>query len=148
MKWFFNLLFISITLLTISCSDNGTVATPTISDALLTGTVFGEDFSALGGKAFDVGEYVSINITNEDVSCDSNILNYDIYISSVFILQQGTYQGINIVFHKNGELPLHYLQGTTLQVVEFDDTSITVKIKVETNAENSIEGTYTVDYCK
>lgn len=142
---------ILLSILLSNCSDNKVnivTSTEDITDENLSGTVYGESFTAMGGKAFDIGDdSVSINITNVSGGCDSLISEYDLYISTTFSLQLGTYKGLNIIFHKDGETSLNFF-GTILEVSSFTDTTITVKIKIESGTENNIEGSFTLDYCK
>ncbi len=117
-----------------------------ISDSNLSGTVSGDSFTAIGGKAFDSGDEVSINITNVAADCDSFISDYDLYVSTDVPLEEGTYTNANVVFHKEGETPFNYFGGTVI-IETITDTSITLKIKAESGSDDTVEGTFTVDYC-
>jgi len=142
---------------TVSCSDNDDGGSSSnISDANLSGTIQGESFSASGGKAFDSSfgdeELISINITNEDVSCESFIGDYDLYVSTSVPFEIGTYNDefTNVVLHSGNEAPFNLL-GSTVIIEEITDTTITVKIAAEASfsgEENSVEGTFIVDYCE
>ena len=119
-----------------------------ISNSNLSGTVFGESFTSQGGKAFNSGDNISINITNINANCTSTVLDYDLYVSTTVLFEVGTYNNVNVVFHKDDETnPLNVLQSTVI-IEEITATSITVKIKSEADfSDNSVAGTFTVDYC-
>lgn len=138
-------LFIS---LIVSCSsDDDNINENNIANQTLQGTVFGNDFTALVGKAFDSGDDISVNITNIVADCDSSVLDYDLEISTYVTAEVGVYEGINVVFNKDGETPHNYLSGT-VEVTSLTETEITVKIKADSSDNNNIEGSVTVPYCQ
>ncbi len=130
----------------ISCSDDDNSG-DNISNQILQGQVFGNDFTALGGKAFDSGEDISVNITNIAADCESSVLDYDLEISTYVRPEVGVYEGINVIFNKDGEPPYNYL-GATVEVTSLTDNEITVKIKADSSSDKTIEGTFTVPYCQ
>lgn len=143
-----NILKVSVFVISIflaSCSSDDDNSS-NISGSNLSGTVYGDSFTAVGGKAFDSGDEISINITNVSADCNSSIFDYNLYISTSVLLEEGTYTNTNVVFHKEGETPFNYFGGTVI-IEEITETTITVKIKAESNSEDTIEGTFTVDYC-
>lgn len=131
----------------ISCSDDDDNSGDNISNQILQGQVFGNDFTALGGKAFDSGEDISVNITNIVADCESSVLDYDLEISTYVTPEVGVYEGINVVFNKEGEAPYNYLDAT-VEVTSLNDTEITVKIKADSSSDKTVEGTFTVPYCQ
>ncbi len=131
----------------ISCSDDDDNSGDNISNQILQGQVFGNDFTALGGKAFDSGEDISVNITNIVADCESSVLNYDLEISTYATPEVGVYEGINVVFNKEGEAPYNYLDAT-VEVTSLTETEITVKIKADSSSDKTVEGTFTVPYCQ
>jgi len=137
----------------ISCSDSDDGSGGgSISNQDLEGTIFGENFTATGGKAFDTSfgdtQSVSINITNEDVGCESSIFDYDLYVSTNVPFEEGTFSESNVVFHSGNETPLNVLQSTVI-IEEITDTTITVQISSESfDGESMVEGTFVVDYCE
>lgn len=148
-----NILKVSVFVLSIflaSCSDDDGGST-NISDANLSGMVRGEVFEALGGKSFDTSfngeELISINITNVVADCDSSIFDYDLYLSTDVPFEVGTYEDNNVVFLKEGETSLNFLQSTVI-VEEITETTVTVKIASDSSSEDSVEGTFTVNYCE
>ncbi|WP_405292518.1 hypothetical protein [Algibacter sp. Ld11] len=148
MKTYFKISLTLLISLMISCSgDDNSNSEDNISNQILQGQVFGNDFTALGGKAFDSGEDISVNITNIAADCESSVLDYDLEISTYVTPEVGVYEGINVVFNKDGEAPLNYLD-SIVEVTSLTDTEITVKIKAVSSSENTIEGIFTVPYCK
>lgn len=145
MKRILKLSILVMSILLASCSGEDTTTT-SISNNNLSGTISGEGFAAAGGKAFNSGDDVSINITNADLDCNSIIFDYDLYISTTVPLTVGTYTNTNVVFHRDGETPLNYLNGTVI-IEDITDNSITVKIKANSSSENTVEGRFSVDYC-
>lgn len=127
-----------------SCSNDDSFLN--ISNSNLSGTVSGDSFTAVGGKAFDSGDEVSINITNITANCNSSVLDYDLYISTSVPLEKGTYKNTNVVFQKDGETPLNFTNGT-VEVVDVTTNTITVKIKASAGSEDTIEGRFAVEYC-
>ncbi len=117
-----------------------------ISDRPLQGKVFGETFVAKGGKAFDSGDEISVHITTTVVGCESYVNDYDLTISTYVPAKVGSYDDINVVFGKDGETPLNYLDGD-VEVVSITDTTVTVKIEADSSDNNDVEGIFTVSYC-
>lgn len=137
------LLILSIVLTNCSKDDDKS----SISDKNLSGKVFGDSFTAVGGKAFDSGDNeVSINITNIAADCESSIFDYDLYISTDVELKVGTYNNLNVAFHKDGETTFNAL-GSTVIVQKITNETITVKIQAKSST-SSVEGTFTANYCK
>ena len=128
-----------------SCSSDDSNSNK-ISNQTLQGKVFGEDFTAVGGKAFTSGDNISVNITNEVVGCDETIIDYDLYISTYVTPKVGVYESINVVFQKDGEIPLNFFGGT-VEVTALTDDEITVKILADSSSDKMIEGTFTVPVC-
>ncbi|WP_158845284.1 hypothetical protein [Algibacter sp. L1A34] len=146
MKTYFKIALTLLISLMISCSDDDNSG-DNISNQILQGQVFGNDFTALGGKAFDSGEDISVNITNIAADCESSVLDYDLEISTYVRPEVGVYEGINVIFNKDGEPPYNYL-GATVEVTSLTDNEITVKIKADSSSDKTIEGTFTVPYCQ
>jgi hypothetical protein len=147
MKTYFKISLTLLISLMISCSDDDDNSGDNISNQILQGQVFGNDFTALGGKAFDSGEDISVNITNIVADCESSVLDYDLEISTYVTPEVGVYEGINVVFNKEGEAPYNYLDAT-VEVTSLNDTEITVKIKADSSSDKTVEGTFTVPYCQ
>ena len=147
MKTYFKIALTLLITLMISCSDDDDNSGDNISNQILQGQVFGNDFTALGGKAFDSGEDISVNITNIAADCESSVLDYDLEISTYVRPEVGVYEGINVIFNKDGEPPYNYL-GATVEVTSLTDNEITVKIKADSSSDKTIEGTFTVPYCQ
>lgn len=147
MKSMFNLsILVLLALLFTQCSSSDTISS-SISDANLAGTVFGEVFTAEGGKAFDSGDNISINITNTNADCDTYISDYDIYVSTTVLFEVGTYDNSNVVFHKKDGTPNNVLQSTVV-IEKITATTVTVKIASESfDGESKVDGTFTVNYC-
>ncbi|GAL62416.1 hypothetical protein [Algibacter lectus] len=146
MKTYFKISLTLLISLMISCSDDDNSG-DNISNQILQGQVFGNDFTALGGKAFDSGEDISVNITNIVADCESSVLDYDLEISTYVTPEVGVYEGINVVFNKEGEAPYNYLDAT-VEVTSLTETEITVKIKADSSSDKTVEGTFTVPYCQ
>ena len=147
MKTYFKISLTLLISLMISCSDDDDNSGDNISNQILQGQVFGNDFTALGGKAFDSGEDISVNITNIAADCESSVLDYDLEISTYVTPEVGVYEGINVVFNKDGETPYNYLYAT-VEVTSLTETEITVKIKADSSSDKTVEGTFTVPYCQ
>ena len=147
MKTYFKISLTLLISLMISCSDDDDNSGDNISNQILQGQVFGNDFTALGGKAFDSGEDISVNITNIVADCESSVLDYDLEISTYVTPEVGVYEGINVVFNKEGEAPYNYLDAT-VEVTSLTETEITVKIKADSSSDKTVEGTFTVPYCQ
>lgn len=150
MKKLFPLILLTFSILLTSCGDSeeGGIEFAPIPDVLLSGTVFGESFTATGGKAFDSGDFISINITDIEATCESSVLDYNFYISTNILSGTGAgiYEGINVVFHKEGEPPFNFIGGIA-EVTAITSTSVSIKISAKPSSENTIEGTFTVNYC-
>lgn len=144
MKCSVNALIIFLLVLISGCSSNDKDVV-SIADSPLKGKVFGIDFIAKGGKAFKSGDKISVKITNIDANCDSDVFDYE-YQVSTRIKEVGTVTDANVVFDKKGETPLNQL-GSTVIVESITDTSIVLKIKAGKD-DNSVEGKFTVPYCK
>ncbi|MEL0652815.1 hypothetical protein V6246_15445 [Algibacter sp. TI.3.09] len=147
MKTYFKISLTLLISLMISCSDDDDNSGDNISNQILQGQVFGNDFTALGGKAFDSGEDISVNITNIAADCESSVLDYDLEISTYVTPEVGVYEGINVIFNKDGEAPYNYL-AATVEVTSLTETEITVKIKADSSSDKTVEGTFTVPYCQ
>jgi len=148
-----NILKLSLLLIStfgISCSSDDDSSSSSISDSVLTGTVFGENFTAEGGQAFDTSfgdeELVSINITNIIAGCESSIFDYDLSVSTSVPFEEGTYEDSNVVFRQEGETPLNVLSSTVI-IEEITEETITVSIDAN-SSDSDVEGVFTVDYCE
>ncbi|TCI93063.1 hypothetical protein [Tenacibaculum sp. M341] len=146
MKNIFKITCLFLLVCFVACSDDENVG-GTVSNEPLKGSVFGETFVALGGKAFDSGENVSINITNEVTAvCSSSVLDYNLYISATVPAKVGVYENTNVSFHKEGETPLNVLQ-STVEITSVTDSQIMVKVKSNSSSDNVVDGLFTVAYC-
>lgn len=131
----------------VACSDSDSENLGGISNTPLEGKVFGTSFKATGGKAFSSGNQVSVNITNVVADCNSTIFDYDLYISTTVDNGVGSSNKTNVVFNKKGETPLNVIQSTvTVESITLEEVKI--KIKSNSSSNNTIEGTFTVPFCK
>ena len=146
MKNIFKVILVSFLTIMMSCSDDENMG-GSGSNQVLQGKVFDLDFTALGGKAFDSGEKVSVNITNIAANCNSSVLDYKLSISVDVKPEVGVYENTNVVFDKEGEVPLNFLAGV-VEVTSLTDSQITVKINANSSTDNKVEGRFTVSYCK
>ena len=137
-------MLIALSIFTIGCSSDDD--SKSISNQTLQGSVFGESFTAVGGKAYTSGDDLSVNITNETADCSSTIFDYDLYVSTYVTPEVGTYNNVNVIFHSGDETPYNYLSGT-VEVTAISDTEITVKILAESSSEKTVEGVFTVPIC-
>lgn len=128
----------------VGCSDSDS---DNLASTPLQGKVFGESFKATGGKAFLSGNDLSINITNVAADCSSSIFDYILYISTDIDNKVGSTSKANVVFNKKGETPLNKLN-STVTVEALSANEVTVKIKAISTGDNTIEGTFTVPFCK
>lgn len=135
-----SMLFIS------ACSDNDSDISG-IANTKLSGKVFGTSFTAQGGKAFMSNEDISINITNTNATCSSDIFNFELAITAYVKPELGIYKNVNVIFNKKGATPINYFQGT-VEVVRITSNEITVKLKADSSADNFVEGFVTIPYCK
>lgn len=145
MKNILKLTFVLFLTVMMSCSDDDNSG-ENISNQVLQGKVFDEDFTALGGKSFEDGKNISINITNVTADCSSTIFDYDFYVSTTVLAEVGVYD-TNVVFHKKGETPKNILQ-SSVEITSITDSQVVVKIKSNPSSENNVDGTFTVSYCK
>ena len=138
---------VCLTLVMSSCSDSDNDPAG-IANTKLSGKIYGTNFTAEGGKAFMSGNNeISVHITNIQADCSSDIFDYELEISTHVKAELGTYNNVNVVFNKKGANPLNYLQGIA-EVVRFTNSELTLKIKANSSADNSIEGFFTVPVCK
>ena len=135
---------VCLTLVMSSCSDSDPSG---IADTTLSGKVFGTSFTAKGGKSFTSGESVSVNITNVEADCDSYVLDYEYAISAYVPAEVGVYNNVTVVFNKDGETPLNMFKAN-VEVVSFSNNEITVKIKANSSADNTVEGKFTLPFCQ
>ncbi|WP_440068799.1 hypothetical protein [Tenacibaculum discolor] len=136
-----------LTLVMSSCSDSDNDPAG-IANTKLSGNVFGTSFTAEGGKAFMSGNNeLSVHITNIQADCSSDIFDYELEISTYVKAELGTYDNVNVVFSKKGSNPLNFFQGVA-EVVRFTNNELTIKIKANSSADNSIEGFFTVPFCE
>lgn len=127
----------------VGCSDDDGTS---VADSVLKGKVFGVDFTAKGGKAFKSGtSSISVNITNVVVGCSSRISEYGYRVSTI-IKEEGISK-VNVVLSKKGENPLNLLESTVI-VESITDSSIVLRIKAGSRPDNTVEGKFTVPYCK
>ncbi|WP_299155867.1 hypothetical protein [uncultured Tenacibaculum sp.] len=128
----------------VACSDSNSDNLP---NTPLQGKVFGASFTAKGGKAFKSGiNSLSVHITNLVAACDSNISDYELEISTDIEIELGVFKK-NIVFSKKGETPLNFLNGT-VEMVSFANNELTLKVRANSNTNNTVEGTFTVPFCQ
>ncbi|UTD15927.1 hypothetical protein HER15_10790 [Tenacibaculum mesophilum] len=155
MKNFFKISYVTLVCLTLvmtGCSDDDNtdnIGTP-IPNTILKGKVYGKDFTAKGGKSFASGKdgEVSINITNEEVGCDSDIFDYKLEVSLLVEGKVGTYNDVNVVF-KDGEGNLVNVLGSNVEVVSISDSKINLKIEAKSiDKQNKVSGSFEVEYCK
>lgn len=136
-----------LTLVMSSCSDSDNDPEG-IANTKLSGKVLGTSFTAKGGKAFMSGNNeLSVNVTNIQADCTSDVLNYELKITIYVKAELGTYNNVNVVFNKKGANPLNYLQGA-VEVVRLTSNEVTLKIKANSSSDNSIEGFFTVPFCE
>lgn len=148
MKNINKLLIALVLLLFLGCSGDDD-SSGKISDRVLSGTVLDNSFTAVGGKAFDSNDEISLNITNIAADCEADELDFDLEVSTYipYPAEVGTYKEHNVIFNKQGEIPMNCLFSTVI-VTSVSDTSISVKIKADCSSENYVEGTFTIPYCK
>lgn len=138
---------VCLTLIIIGCSDSDNDFTG-IANTELSGKVFGTEFKAKGGQAFMSGNNeLSVHITNIQADCSSDIFDYELEVSTYVKAELGTYNNTNVVFNKKGFGPLNYLQGV-VEVVRIANNEVTLKIKANSTADNSVEGFFTLPFCK
>ncbi|MDE0536167.1 hypothetical protein [Tenacibaculum sp. L6] len=138
---------VCLTLTLVSCSDSDNDPAG-IANTKLSGKVFGTSFTAEGGQSFTSGDNeISVHITNIQADCSSDIFDYELEVSTYVKPEVGTYNDINVVFNKKGVTPLNYFQGI-VEVVKITDNEVTVKIKANSTSDNSVEGVFTVPFCK
>lgn len=148
MKNILKILLIVATVSVASCSTENTIGGGVIaSNTALNGKVFGKNFTFKGGKSFPSGDKISIYLTDVVADCSSDIFKYEYRISTVIEKKIGTNTKANVVFGKEGEIPLNVLQ-STVTIESVTDTEIKGKIKSESNEDNTVEGSFTVPYCK
>ncbi|WP_428743663.1 hypothetical protein [Tenacibaculum sp.] len=137
---------VCLTLVMSSCSDSDNDPSG-IAETNLSGKVYGVSFSAKGGKAFTSGDKISVNITNIEADCTSSIFDYEIAISTYIPAEVGVYNDVNVVFEKEGETPLNFL-GANVEVLSIANDEITLKVKANSSADNTVEGLFKVAYCQ
>ncbi|KAB1160703.1 hypothetical protein F7018_02165 [Tenacibaculum aiptasiae] len=147
MKNVIKLAAIILAVVFVGCSDSDSDNLGGIANTPLKGKVHGTSFVAQGGKAFVSGNNLSINITNVTADCNSSILDYTLYVSTDVENKVGSTTKANVVFNKKGETPLNKLN-STVTVEKLTSTEVTVKIKADSTGDNTVEGTYTVPFCK
>ena len=147
MKNVIKLAAIVLAVVFVGCSDSDSDNLGGIANTPLKGKVHGTSFVAQGGKAFVSGNNLSINITNVTADCNSSILDYTLYVSTDVESKVGITTKANVVFNKKGETPLNKLN-STVTVEKLTSTEVTVKIKADSTGDNTVEGTYTVPFCK
>ena len=128
------------------CSDNDYDSTG-IANKKLEGMISGISFSAKGGQSFTTGDgKVSVHITNISAGCNSDVLNYELEISTLIKPELGIYTDVFVALTKKGNTPVNILG--TVEVVKFLNNELTVKIKADSSADNFIEGFFTVPFCE
>lgn len=138
---------VCLTLVMVGCSDSDNDPSG-IANTTLSGKVFGTSFTAKGGQVFMSGNNeLSVHITNIQADCSSDIFDYELEVSTYVKAELGTYNNINVIFNKNGATPLNYLQGI-VEVVRITNNEVTVKIKANSTSDNSVEGFFTLPFCK
>lgn len=138
---------VCLTLVMSSCSDSDNDSSG-IANTKLSGKIYGTNFIAEGGKAFMTGNNeLSVHITNIQADCSSDVLNYELEVSTYVKAELGTYNNVNVVFNKKGANPLNYLQGV-VEVVRFTNSELTLKIKANSSTDNTVEGFFTVPFCE
>ncbi|MBU2996996.1 hypothetical protein KO500_11155 [Cellulophaga baltica] len=140
-----------------SCStDKMEDGTTEIEDQILTGTVEGQAFTFMGGMAFsstnfsDEEVYV-LNLTNESVTCETDIFDYGLRISVTVLKEEGEQNDVNIVTQDGDNTPFNSLQ-QSIEITMISDTEISGKMSLN-KSESSIspesifEGTFTIPIC-
>jgi len=127
-----------------SCSSDDSDNT---SNNTIKGEIYGSSFTAAGGQAFASGDNLSVNITNVSADCSLDIINYDLYITTIVTPEVSTNNNAEVFFYAIGE-SVYELSGATVEVVAISDDEITVSISANSNlSDNNLEGTFTVPIC-
>jgi len=151
---FFLVLALAIVSFTSCNSDD--VETTSPSNDPLTGMVNGLEFRAIGGKAFDRGEgEMSVNITNVETTCADSVLDYDLEVSFIVPNTTGRYDGanLNVVFSADGETPRNLIGSSVIEINSIrinsaEGGTLSGKVIATWDDNNTVNGTFTVDYCE
>lgn len=154
MKRFILICFTALSITSCSKDDNNDSG---IKNQILTGTVEGEPFTFKGGKAFLTGslikdvEQVSINLTNFEANCDTDIFDFELEISAWIPREVGVHTGINIVTQDGSNIPFNN-DKQTVEITSISDTEISGKMKLNKSGsdlfeESIFEGTFTIPLC-
>lgn len=151
-----SIIFLFSLFVLVSCSSDDE-GSDSISDQVLTGTLQGESFTFVAGKAFETetsaGELAySLNLTNVAAVCDDFVGDFDLRISVTVPQEVGVFTDINIVDQNGNDTPFNNL-GETVEITSLTSTSIAGKMKLSRSnseiAEESIfEGTFTLPICQ
>ncbi|WP_194765845.1 hypothetical protein [Tamlana sp. I1] len=146
--------FVLVLLFNCSSSDDSSSGS-SISNQNLTGTVEGESFTFVAGKAFETSfnneDLYSVNLTNEVVGCEDYVLDYGLKISATVPKSVGVYNDINIVTQNGNNTPVNNLN-RTVEITAVSDTEISGKMKLNkeespVSEESIFEGAFTVAIC-
>ena len=140
-------MFLSIT----SCSsdsDDVLNGEATISDALLTGKLNGQDFTISGGMDIGTGtNELSLVITNYVLDCQTTTYVNESRITLDVPTIVGTYTNMDVVYwadSQSGKMGV----GSTVIISSTTDTEITGKIKNTLDADNFVEGSFAISLCQ
>ena len=157
MKKLFYSMFIAAALTTSCSSDDDSGSTPVageFSNSPVSGVIYGEQFTIGGGKATSIelndvpSFYIYLN--QNDINCDDSVSN-PIWISVPS--EVGVYE------RQEGEMTLQFrdvngesFEGSSdakIEITEITDTMIKGKVMGDgfDEGENSINGTFSVQYC-
>ncbi|MFV0565062.1 MAG: hypothetical protein ACK5NB_04420 [Flavobacteriaceae bacterium] len=147
------LFLLTFSILFYACSNDDDVK---ISDANLSGTVEGVDFSFSDGFCFtsdnsvDNKTYLDIFLANAEISC-SKFYDYEfarVHVFGEIPVAVGTYtSGFTVAFGNEGVTGINLISGSTLIITEITDTYVTGKLKANSSSNNKVEGSFTVYFC-
>ncbi len=150
-----NVMLLVVTLVAFVACNNDDEGSPSPSSEPLVGKVNGIEFRAIGGKAFDRDEgEMSINLTNITTTCDDSVLDYDLEVSFTVPKESGFYDGefLNVVFSADGETPLNLIGSSVVEInsiqIANGTGTISGKVRATWDDNNTVNGTFTVDFCE
>jgi hypothetical protein len=126
-----------------------------ISDAPLTGKLFGQDFEVNGSRAdytVDFGEErITVQLSNEDIGCETGQFSGQFPISISTPPEEGYTTDVYVIFSDPDSDDFVSVSGDLeIEVTSLSDTEITAKIRASTissEPENHIEGKFTASIC-
>lgn len=147
-------LLIAMFFAVVSCSsDDSSDSNGGITDNPVSGTLYGNDFTLGGGKAYFEEifgeESVEIWLTADDLGCET--LGFtDFPISIIAPRTEGTHTtGVYVTFTDPDSSDfISVSSGNTIEIISLTDTEIVGKIKASsTSTDNAIEGRFEISIC-